>query len=90
MVVKDNHKTLRRKLECFFASGSLFEAEFVLAQQRQTCRGRVETRRVLASANVPEQYTGFCGVRQVFVMDSTNAAHFRAGAALQKEWLASA
>lgn len=69
MIVKDNHKTLRRKRESFFACPDLFAAEFSRAQQTQSHRGRVETRRIVVSADVPAGYTGFCGVGQLFVLE---------------------
>lgn len=70
MLVKDNHRTLRRKLACFFAAPDLFGAEFSRAQTREVSRGRVEVRRLVVSSSLaePERFTGFCGVQQVFVL----------------------
>ena len=83
MLVKDNHKTLRRKLECFFAATALFEAELSQAKQSHTIRGRVEVRRLISSADVPPQYTGFCQVQQVFVLERER--RFKASGLVQTE-----
>ena len=71
MIVKDNHKTLHRKLQCFFAGPSLFEACLDRALTRQVGHGRVEERRLVVSADIPAGYTGFTGVAQVFCLTRT-------------------
>lgn len=71
MIVKDNHKTLHRKLQCFFAGPSLFEARLDRALGREAGHGRIEERRLLISADVPAGYTGFAGVAQVFCLTRT-------------------
>jgi predicted transposase YbfD/YdcC len=66
MVVKDNHKTLHRKLKVFFDGPCLFDAEIA---SHQTCggeHGRLETRQLSSSDDLPARYTGFCDVQQVF------------------------
>ncbi len=68
MIVKDNHKTLHRKLQCFFAGPSLFEARLDRALTREVGHGRVEERRLVVSTDVPRGYTGFAGVAQVFCL----------------------
>ena len=71
MVVKNNHRLLRRKIECFFQSGCLFEATFATACTQEVGRGRIETRRLCVSADVPKGYTGFPGVSQLFRIERT-------------------
>jgi len=85
MLVKDNHRILRRKLACFFASPDLFGAEFSCAQTREVSRGRVETRRLVVSSSLaePERFTGFCGVRQVFVLERER--RFKKSGLIQQE-----
>ena len=68
MIVKDNHKTLHRKLQCFFASPTLFEARLDRALVREVGHGRIAERRLVVSADVPQGYTGFVGVAQVFCL----------------------
>jgi hypothetical protein len=69
MVVKDNHPTLRKKIAQFFAHPGLQEAELYRASEKTNRRGRVETRSIIVSDDVPRGFTGFAGVRQVFRLD---------------------
>ena len=71
MVVKDNHPLLRKKIEGFFASPTLYEAEFHRATQTTQQRGRVETRAMVTSDDLPRGFTGFPGVRQLFRLERT-------------------
>jgi predicted transposase YbfD/YdcC len=66
MVVKDNHPTLHKKLHAFFTGSCLFGAEFERATQQNMDHGRVETRSILTSSDLPADYTGFPGVVQAF------------------------
>jgi hypothetical protein len=69
MPVKKNHKTLFKKLSCFFensASATLFEAQFREGEEVTVARGRHEVRTLKVSSSMPQKYTGFAGVRQVF------------------------
>lgn len=66
MVVKDNHPILRRKIERFFAGTCLFDAHVRTARTREVGRGRIEERELALSNDVPEGYTGFPGVQQLF------------------------
>ena len=68
MVVKGNHQTLERKLACFFASPNLFEAQLRQASTHEVGHGRIEERRLVLSAQVPPDDTGFAGVAQVFCL----------------------
>jgi hypothetical protein len=69
MVVKDNHRTLHRKLLSFFQSPGLYEAEFGRASQSNIGHGRVECRSIVVSDDVPRGFTGFAGVRQLFFLE---------------------
>jgi predicted transposase YbfD/YdcC len=71
MVVKKNHKTLFAKLARFFAGSCLFAAEFTRASTCEDARGRVETRVLVASSDLPRHYTGFAGVQQLFCLTRT-------------------
>jgi predicted transposase YbfD/YdcC len=66
MVVKDNHKTLHRKLKVFFDGPCLFEAEIASHQSSNSKHGRLETRQLSCSDDLPARYTGFSDVQQVF------------------------
>lgn len=68
MVVKDNHPTLHKKLHAFFTGSCLFGAEFERAIQQNMEHGRLETRAILTSSDLPAGYTGFPGVRQAFCL----------------------
>jgi predicted transposase YbfD/YdcC len=68
MVVKDNHPTLHKKLHAFFTGSCLFGAEFECATQQNMEHGRLETRSLLTSSDLPAGYTGFPGVRQAFCL----------------------
>ena len=78
MIVKDNHKTLHRKLQCFFASPTLFEARLERALVREVGHGPIEERRLVVSADVPPGYTGFAGVAQVFCL-TRRVQHTKSG-----------
>ena len=56
MVVKDNHRTLRCKIERFFASPTLFEPTLSLARTYGKGHGRLEERHLVASGDVPVGY----------------------------------
>jgi predicted transposase YbfD/YdcC len=71
MVVKDNQRLLKKKLVAFFAATSLFEAQVSTATTCQLGHGRLETRQIAVSADVPQGYTGFTGVQQVFRLTRT-------------------
>ncbi len=71
MVVKKNHKTLFAKIARFFAGSCLFAAEFTRAHTREDARGRVETRTLTLSSDLPRNYTGFAGVAQLFCLTRT-------------------
>jgi len=66
MVVKGNHPTLEKKLRAFFSGSCLFGAEFERATQQNIAHGRIETRSILTSSDLPKNYTGFPGVKQAF------------------------
>jgi hypothetical protein len=83
MIVKDNHKTLHRKLQCFFASPTLFEARLERALVREVGHGRIEERRLVVSADVPQGYTGFAGVAQVFCL-TRRVQHKKAASSTSK------
>jgi predicted transposase YbfD/YdcC len=68
MVVKGNHPILQKKLHAFFTGSCLFEAEFERATQQNVDHGRVQTRSILTSSDLPKGYTGFPGVQQVFCL----------------------
>lgn len=71
MPVKKNHQTLYKKLCCFFehaGSATLFEARFQEAREVTRGRGREEIRTLRVSADMPQTYTGFPGVRQVLCL----------------------
>jgi hypothetical protein len=69
MVVKDNHPALRKRIALFFESACLFEAQFDTVTDHDKGHGRIETRTLTASADVPAGYTSFPGVRQLFRLD---------------------
>lgn len=71
MVVKGNHPTLEKKLAAFFTGSCLFGAEFERATQQNVAHGRVETRSILTSSDLPKDYTGFPGVAQAFCLTRT-------------------
>jgi predicted transposase YbfD/YdcC len=71
MTVKGNHPLLLKKIAAFFANPCLFDAEFGRAETHDVGHGRIETRRILTSSNVPPDYTGFPGVRQLFCLART-------------------
>jgi len=66
MVVKGNHPTLEKKLHAFFTGSCLFGAEFERATLQNAAHGRLETRSILTSSDLPRDYTGFPGVEQAF------------------------
>jgi predicted transposase YbfD/YdcC len=71
MVVKNNHPTLHKKLHAFFTGSGLFGAEFEKATEHNVGHGRIETRGILTSSDVPVGYTGFPGVHQLFCLTRT-------------------
>ncbi len=68
MVVKNNHPTLHKKLHAFFTGSCLFGAEFEKASEQNMAHGRVETRLIRTSSDLPTDYTGFPGVHQAFCL----------------------
>ena len=68
MVVKDNHKTLHRKLKVFFNGPCLFDAELASTQTCESGHSRLETRQLACSGDLPAGFTGFTDVAQVFRM----------------------
>jgi hypothetical protein len=83
MVVKDNHPLLRKKIQGFFDSPTLYEAEFHRATQTTGGRGRVETRVMVTSDDLPRGFTGFAGVRQLFRLER-NVTHKKSGKVCQE------
>lgn len=71
MIVKDNHRTLRCKIERFFASPTLFEPTLSLARTYGKGHGRLEERHLVASGDVPVGYLDFPHVGQVFRLTRT-------------------
>ena len=71
MIVKGNQALLRCKIESFFACPQLFEAEFRRARTKDVGHGRIETRSLLCSDDLPHGYIGFPQVRQVFRLTRT-------------------
>lgn len=71
MVVKQNHPLLLRRLESLFTGPGLYEAEFECSTQSSVGHGRLETRCLQCTYDVPRLFTGFAGVRQVFRMERT-------------------
>lgn len=71
MVVKNNHPLLHKKLKAFFTGSCLFGAEFESAVTRHGKHGRLETRHIRVSSDLPPGYTGFPGVHQVFCLTRT-------------------
>lgn len=71
MVVKDNHRVLRRKIAAFFSCPDLYEAQFHRATCRTQGHGRVEIRSITTSEAVAQEWTGFAGVRQLFQLERT-------------------
>jgi predicted transposase YbfD/YdcC len=75
MLVKDNHPTLRQKIEIkierSLASPTLFESTLHTAQTKQTGHARTEERRLVASGDVPPGYLDFPHVAQVFCLTRT-------------------
>lgn len=66
MIVKDSHKTLHRKLRVFFEGTSLFNAQVLSHESVGCAHGRLETRSLLCSEDLPARFTGFPEVKQVF------------------------
>ena len=71
MIAKGNQRTLRRKIERFFASPTLFEPTLHTACTYGKGHGRLEERRVVASGDVPAGYLHFPHVGQVFRLTRT-------------------
>ena len=87
MVVKNNHPLLRKKIEGFFNSPTLYEAEFHRATQTTCARARVETRAIVTSDDLPRGFTGFAGVRQVLRLERS-VTHKKSGKVCQERFLA--
>jgi len=83
MVVKNNHPLLRKKIEGFFNSPTLYEAEFHRATQTTCARARVETRAIVTSDDLPRGFTGFAGVRQVLRLERS-VTHKKSGKVCQE------
>src|SRR5579871_2574981 len=66
MMVKDNHKTLHRKLKVFFDGPCLFDAQLHPSVTREGAHGRLEVRALHSSDDLPAGYTGFKDVQQIF------------------------
>ena len=66
MIVKDNHKTLHRKLKVFFDGPCLFDAQIGSEQTVNSGHSRLETRHLSCSKDLPAHYTGFADVQQAF------------------------
>ena len=71
MIVKDNHRSLHRKVERFFASPTLFEPTLHTASTYGKGHGRVEERKIVASGGVPAGYLDWPHVGQVFRLTRT-------------------
>jgi predicted transposase YbfD/YdcC len=71
MMVKGNQDLLRRKIECFFANTTLFEAQFSRARTLDGGHGRIDTRSLLCSGDLPAGYLDFPHVAQVFCLTRT-------------------
>lgn len=69
MVVKDNHPILHKKIVGFFEHPGLYEAHFDRARQSNAGHGRGECRAIVVSDDVPRGFTGFAGVRQLFLLE---------------------
>ena len=80
MVVKDNHATLRKKIESVFSAPGLYEAEFDRDEvtSQKPLHGRLETRRLSCTFDLPRHFTGFPGVRQVFRLER-EVLHVKSG-----------
>jgi predicted transposase YbfD/YdcC len=78
MTVKNNHPLLRKKIAGFFNSPTLYEAEFHRATETARGRGRVETRTLVTSDDLPRGFTGFAGVRQLLCLERT-VVHKKSG-----------
>lgn len=77
MIVKDNHPLLRRKIERFFLSPSLFvtaslpEPRLLHTRTCEKSHGRTETRLLTCSGDIPVGYLDFPHVHQVFRLKRT-------------------
>lgn len=69
MIVKQNHRTLRHRIESVFTAPGLYEAEFDCFEKTDRAHGRTETRRLSCTYDLPRRFTGFAGVRQVFRLE---------------------
>lgn len=80
MIVKDNHATLRKKIESVFAAPGLYEAEFDRDEMtsQKALHGRLETRRLSCTYDLPRHFTGFPGVRQIFRLER-EVRHVKSG-----------
>lgn len=71
MTVKDNHPLLRKKIERFFESPTLFEPTLHDAHTRDKDHGRTVERRITASGDLPDGYLDFPHVGQVWRLTRT-------------------
>ncbi len=71
MIAKGNQDLLGRKIACFFASANLFEAAFSRARTLDIGHGRIDTRSLLCSGDLPAGYLDFPHVAQVFCLKRT-------------------
>jgi predicted transposase YbfD/YdcC len=71
MPVKDNHKTLHRKIAALFAGPALFEPALRAARTCGKGHGRVEERTLVATGDVPAGYLDFPHVGQAFRLTRT-------------------
>ena len=69
MIIKANHKTLLAKVQGFFDSPNLYQAEFSRHQEISLGHGRIEKRTLWISHDLPPRFTGFAGVRQLFRLE---------------------
>jgi hypothetical protein len=53
MYVKDNHETLRKKIESVFTAPGLYEAKFDRSEVTNRGHGRTEARRLSCTYDLP-------------------------------------
>ena len=83
MPVKGNHSSLLRRIQSVFNAPSLYEAEFDRSEEQSVGHGRVETRRLWCTFDLPRHFTGFAGVRQIFRLER-EVLHKKSGKARQE------
>ena len=69
MTVKGNHLLVLKRIMSVFQGACLYEAEFDKSEQVSTGHGRLETRRLRCTFDLPRFFTGFAGVRQIFCLE---------------------